>query len=94
MIKKLQKIDANIILLSKEGKAVTTFDIKKTIQTNNNLCFVIGWPYGLDETKLNAIIHEKRSFWSITLPHGLAKLILLEQLYRAHTIIQGKKYHY
>lgn len=94
MIEKLQKIDANIILLSKEGKAVTTCDIKKTVQTNNNLCFVIGWPYGLDESKLNTVVHEKRSLWSITLPHGLAKLVLIEQLYRAQTMIQWKKYHY
>ncbi|NOZ44115.1 MAG: 23S rRNA (pseudouridine(1915)-N(3))-methyltransferase RlmH [bacterium] len=36
----------------------------------------------------------KISFGAITMPHGLAKLILLEQIYRAETIHIGKKYHY
>jgi 23S rRNA (pseudouridine1915-N3)-methyltransferase len=56
--------------------------------------FIIGWPYGLDEPVLAKYIDVKISFWAITLPHGLAKVTLLEQLYRIGTIEDGKSYHY
>jgi 23S rRNA (pseudouridine1915-N3)-methyltransferase len=56
--------------------------------------FIIGWPYGLNESALATYIDDKISFGAITLPHGLAKVTLLEQLYRISTIEQGKNYHY
>jgi len=61
---------------------------------NKNIVFVIGGPYGFDEPKLTPYIDSKIAFGSITLPHGLAKVTLLEQLYRISTIRQGKSYHY
>jgi len=42
IIEKLEKTHANIILLSKEGKAVTTTDIKTTVEAGKHICFVIG----------------------------------------------------
>ena len=81
------------ILLSKEGKQLTTIDIH-ILCTHNDCVFIIGWPYGLDEQLLSSYIDYKISFWAITLPHGLAKVTLLEQLYRIGTIEQGKSYHY
>lgn len=81
------------ILLSKEGKFIDTMEFHK-LCTNNDCMFIIGWPYGLDEQLLSSHIDHKISFWAITLPHGLAKVTLLEQLYRIGTIEQGKSYHY
>lgn len=81
------------ILLSKEGKQSTTMELHKNF-TNQNCVFIIGGPYGLNEQELAKHIDAKISFWAITLPHGLAKVTLLEQLYRIGTIEQGKSYHY
>ena len=85
--------DTQKILLSKEGKQLDTMQLA-TLVRNKDSVFVIGWPYGLDEPALATYIDSKISFGAITLPHGLAKVTLLEQLYRIWTIEQWKSYHY
>ena len=85
--------DLDYILMSKDWDLVTTeklFDICK----NKNIVFIIGWPYGLNEDELVKNWAKKVAFWKITLPHWLAKLTLLEQIYRIWTIETGKSYHY
>jgi 23S rRNA (pseudouridine1915-N3)-methyltransferase len=59
-------------------------------QGGRDLCFVDGGPYGLE---LEHVEH-RFSLGAITLPHQLARVVLLEQLYRAHKIIAGEPYHY
>jgi 23S rRNA (pseudouridine1915-N3)-methyltransferase len=54
------------------------------------MCFVIGGPFGLD---LDAADH-RFSLGRLTLPHQLARVVLLEQLYRAHKILAGEPYHH
>lgn len=94
VIAHLQKFsDGTKILLSKEGKCLDTHQLASLCK-NKDMVFIIGWPYGLDEPLLSKYIDGKISFGSITLPHGLAKVTLLEQLYRIGTIEQGKSYHY
>lgn len=88
IIAKLTKNADYKILLSKDGKALSTEEIVKTILSNNNITFLIGGPYGFDEKRLDSILDMKLSIGKITLPHGLAKLTLLEQLYRAKSIIE------
>ena len=85
--------DWNYILMSKDWDLVTTekfLDICK----NKNIVFIIWWPYGLNEDELVKNWAKKVAFWKITLPHWLAKLTLLEQIYRIGTIESGKSYHY
>ena len=85
--------DWTYILMSKDWDLVTTekfLDICK----NKNIVFIIWWPYGLNEDELVKIWAKKVAFWKITLPHWLAKLTLLEQIYRIWTIETGKSYHY
>jgi 23S rRNA (pseudouridine1915-N3)-methyltransferase len=53
-------------------------------------CFVIGGPFGLALEKPDS----RLSFGPMTLPHQLARVVLLEQLYRAHKIIAREPYHY
>jgi 23S rRNA (pseudouridine1915-N3)-methyltransferase len=60
-------------------------------QSGRDLCFVIGGPFGLDE--LEGVEH-RLSLGEMTLPHQLARVVLLEQLYRGHKIIAGEPYHY
>lgn len=82
------------ILMSKDGKLMTTEELEKIIHKQNHVIFIIGWPYGLQENQLTSIINEKIWFGKITLPHWLAKLTLIEQIYRCETIRSGKSYHY
>lgn len=60
-------------------------------QSGRDLCFVIGGAFGAPE--LTGIDH-RLSLGAITLPHQLARVVLLEQLYRAHKIIAGEPYHH
>jgi 23S rRNA (pseudouridine1915-N3)-methyltransferase len=57
---------------------------------------VIGGPYGVERELLQKTFPEMKelSFGAITMPHGLAKLVLVEQLYRCATLESGKMYHY
>ena len=88
LIAKLEKFsEYKKILLSKEGKQMDTLALHKLL-TNKNCVFVIGGPYGLNEPELSKYIDMKISFGAITLPHGLAKVTLLEQVYRISTIEQ------
>lgn len=84
------------ILLDPNGKQVSSMDISQIIKqstfTFDIINFVIGGSNGIHNnlhTKSNHIL----SFGSITMPHQLFRIVLLEQIYRAYTIIQGKEYH-
>lgn len=81
------------ILLSKDWDIQETLAIKKQIWWKNNL-FIIGGPYWFDEVSLGKYIDKKISFGKITLPHWLAKLTLLEQIYRIDMISKWRNYHY
>ena len=59
-------------------------------QSGMDLCFVIGGPYGLELPH----VEHRLSLGRMTLPHQLARVVLLEQLYRAHKILAGEPYHY
>jgi 23S rRNA (pseudouridine1915-N3)-methyltransferase len=55
-----------------------------------DVCFVVGGPYG---TSLERCDH-KLSLGPMTLPHQLARVVLLEQLFRAHKILANEPYHH
>jgi 23S rRNA (pseudouridine1915-N3)-methyltransferase len=55
-----------------------------------DVCFVIGGPDGLALERCD----ERLSFGPLTLPHQLARVVLLEQLYRAHKILAREPYHH
>jgi 23S rRNA (pseudouridine1915-N3)-methyltransferase len=59
-------------------------------RSGRDLCFVIGGPFGLE---LEQVDH-RLSLGQITLPHQLARVVLLEQLYRGHKILAREPYHY
>ena len=59
-------------------------------QGGRDVCFVVGGPYGTQLERCD----ERLSFGPMTLPHQLARVVLLEQLYRAHKILAGEPYHH
>ena len=61
-------------------------------QDGRDLCFVIGGPFGHKTGATNA--DHCLSLGPMTLPHQLARVVLLEQLFRAHKILAGEPYHY
>jgi 23S rRNA (pseudouridine1915-N3)-methyltransferase len=85
---------AFVCLLSREGQQLDSVAFSGFIearrQDGRDLCFVIGGPFGLE---LEDCDH-RLSLGAVTLPHQLARVVLLEQLYRAHKIIAGEPYHY
>lgn len=68
--------------------------LNQKMQEHKSIIFVIGGAYGLDTKLLQPHIHYTLSFTEWTLPHWLAVLMLIEQLYRVTNILGGGKYHH
>jgi 23S rRNA (pseudouridine1915-N3)-methyltransferase len=85
---------AFVSLLDRRGEVMDSLRFSEFLeqrrQSGRDLCFVVGGPYGLE---LEHVEH-RFSLGAITLPHQLARVVLLEQLYRAHKILAGEPYHY
>lgn len=85
---------AFISLLDREGETLDSVGFSAFIEARRregrDLCFVVGGPFGLELSQAD----HRLSLGAITLPHQLARVVLLEQLYRAHKIIAGEPYHY
>jgi 23S rRNA (pseudouridine1915-N3)-methyltransferase len=85
---------AFVSLLHRDGEALDSLAFSRFLEqrrrSGRDLCFVVGGPYGLE---LEAVEH-RLSLGSLTLPHQLARVVLLEQLYRAHKILASEPYHY
>jgi len=85
---------AYVSLLDRAGEELDSIAFSAFLesrrQSGQDLCFVIGGPFGLT---LPGVDH-RLSLGRLTLPHQLARVVLLEQLYRAHKILAGEPYHY
>jgi 23S rRNA (pseudouridine1915-N3)-methyltransferase len=81
------------VLLASDGRALDSVRfsdwLEERRQDGGDLCFVIGGPRGLE---LEADM--RLSLGPMTLPHQLARVVLLEQLYRGHKILAREPYHY
>jgi len=88
--------DDHIIALDLKGKEYDSEGlaalVENLLQTPKRLCFVVGGPLGLSKKVLDTAF-DIISLSRMTLTHEMSRLILLEQIYRAHTIIKGEKYH-
>ena len=79
-----------VVALDEKGKDLTTEQFARLLRQET--AFVIGGPDGLDEkVKKQAAMLLRLS--SLTLPHALAQVVLLEQIYRAATLLTGHPYH-
>ena len=85
---------AHLVLLASDGREFDSIEFSKWLeerrQDGRDICFVIGGPRGLDLDQCDT----RLSLGRITLPHQLARVVLLEQLYRAHKILAREPYHY
>lgn len=98
MLQLIKKQSGYKILLSIWGNQFDSIRFWKIIEQKQailwDICFIIGWAYGLDEEKIWEYINTKFSLSAMTFPHGLALLLLYEQIYRGECIKIWKKYHH
>lgn len=85
-----------LIVLDERGKAPTSMELadslKKWQQQGDNLCFIIGGADGMT-TNLKQRANMLMRLSSLTLPHGMVRVLLIEQLYRAQSILHNHPYH-
>jgi len=87
-----------VIVLDENGSQFSSIGLSKELQNAMNrsylkIIFVVGSAYGIDESlknRANMIL----SFSKFTLTHQMIRLLLLEQVYRAMTILKGESYHH
>ena len=86
--------DEHLIALTEEGDAVGSIPFARRLDQlcNQRLAFVIGGADGLTN-ELKGCAHWQLSLSPMTFPHELARLMLIEQLFRAQAILQGSPYH-
>ena len=87
-----------VILLDENGKQYTSVEFSENIEKlmasgNKRIVFVIGGPYGFSQ-EVYAKANAKMSLSPMTFSHQMVRLIFVEQLYRAFTILKGEPYHH
>ena len=96
ILKSIQPSDT-VVLLDEHGAERTSMEmaawLEKKQQTARRLVFVVGGPYGFSEDVYNRA-NEKISLSRMTFSHQMVRLVFVEQLYRACTIIRGESYHH
>ena len=98
LILKQLELNDKVFLLDEKGKQYTSIGFskyisKETMGSYKRMIFVVGGPYGFSERvyqRANNLI----SLSSMTFSHQMIRLIFVEQLYRAMTILKGEPYHH
>jgi 23S rRNA (pseudouridine1915-N3)-methyltransferase len=85
---------AYVSLLADGGEQMDSMAFSRWVQARReaavDVCFVIGGAFGLELPQAD----HRLSLGPLTMPHQLARVVLLEQLYRAHRILAGEPYHH
>lgn len=85
---------AHLVLLDSSGPTYDSVAFARWLedrrQGGRDVCFVIGGADGIELARCD----ERLSFGPMTFPHQLARVMLVEQLYRAHKILAGEPYHH
>lgn len=95
ILNKIKKLEGYLLIaLDEHGVELTSVEFSEFIGKNItcDLCFVIGGPDGLDKKVPDSVDHTV-ALSRMTFTHEMVRLFLIEQLYRAFAIIEGKKYH-
>lgn len=96
IINKIPK-NSQVVTLCIEGKLLSSEQMAEMIEDNANIgggviTFIIGGSFGLSERVKNKS-KTRMSMSKMTFPHRMARIMLLEQIYRGYTIIAGSRYH-
>jgi 23S rRNA (pseudouridine1915-N3)-methyltransferase len=96
----LKNVDVNdkVVLLDEKGKqfssvAFSEYMAKEIMSTQKRMIFVVGGPYGF-AARVYERTNNKISLSAMTFSHQMIRLIFVEQLYRAMTILKGEPYHH
>ena len=97
ILRQLQESD-HVVLLDEHGQELRSIEFatwisKKQQAVSRRLVFVIGGPYGFSPT-IYQRANEKLSLSKMTFSHQIVRMIFIEQLYRAFTILKGEQYHH
>ena len=93
ILKKLERFEGLKVALDEHGDEMTSLQFADFAgDAGRNTCFVIGGPDGLSEPVLKNV-DKKIALSRMTFNHEMARLFLVEQLYRAFSILDGKRYH-
>lgn len=97
LLKKITPLD-HVILLDDKGMEFTSKQFanyidKKSVGSVSSLVFVVGGPYGFDQSVYDRA-NDKLSLSRMTFSHQMIRLLFVEQLYRAYTILKGEPYHH
>jgi 23S rRNA (pseudouridine1915-N3)-methyltransferase len=92
------KPEDTVVLLDERGTALSSVEFAAFLQKmmnagTRNCIFVCGGPYGFDD-KVYARSDERISLSKMTFTHQIVRLVFLEQLYRAMTILRNEPYHH
>ena len=98
MILKQFQAGDHVVLLDEHGKELRSMEFSKYMEqkmqtVSKRLVFVIGGPYGFSQDVYGRA-NEKLSLSKMTFSHQMVRLIFVEQLYRAMTIMRGEPYHH
>ena len=97
ILKSLQPGDT-VVLLDEHGREFRSVDFatwmeRKLSTTGKRLVFIIGGPYGFSP-RIYQVAQEKISLSKMTFSHQMIRMIFVEQVYRAMTILRGEPYHH
>lgn len=96
LMKRIRQTDF-VVLLDERGKQYDSIAFAEYLNSLegrvNHLCFIIGGPYGFSE-RVYKRADAKISLSKLTFSHQLIRILFLEQLYRAFTILKGEPYHH
>ena len=98
ILETLQKTKGRIVLLDERGSSMKTDTfaelLEKSKDQSENITFVIGGSYGVDLELFTQVPHISLKISDFVMPHSLALLVLIEQIYRAYEIMKGSGYHH
>ena len=97
LLSRLDKSD-HVVLLDEGGREMRSVEFaayleKMQVRLSGRLVFVVGGPYGFS-SRIYARAAEKISLSRLTFSHQMIRLLFVEQLYRAMTILRGEPYHH
>ena len=97
ILKKITPLD-HVVLMDEKGTEYSSTQFaayinKREISSSATLIFVIGGPYGFDQSVYQRA-NDKISLSRMTFSHQMVRLFFVEQLYRAYTIMKGEPYHH